>query len=140
MRTDKLTDITKLTHSYRNSSNAHINSYNPSFLHILCSRNTFVYAADISCFSTVSIWWANCETEWIICINVITGWFLCRKGIIIIYVSFTVYIYSVHKNVNQFVSLYLQLTINTQLSIHQYCLEEPNDTQRSPLYQQVCSC
>jgi hypothetical protein len=69
----------------------------------------------------------DCDSEWLICINVVTGSFFCGKGIIIIYVPFAVDIYSVYKNVNQFVPLYLQLTINTQLSIYQYCLEEPDD-------------
>jgi hypothetical protein len=57
----------------------------------------FLCAEDSSCLFTVKLWWANCDNEWLICINVVTGRFLCRKGKIIIYGSFTDDIDSVHK-------------------------------------------
>jgi len=53
----------------------------------------------------------DCDTEWLIGINVATGGVLCRKGIIRIYGFFSVNIDWVHKNVNQYVSLYLKLAI-----------------------------
>jgi len=48
---------------------------------------------------------ADCDTEWLIGTNVVTGGVLCRKRIIRIYGSFAVDIVLVHKNVNQYVSV-----------------------------------
>jgi len=42
------------------------NSYNISAIQILCSWNTFVCAADISCFFTVSWLW-YCVADWYKC-------------------------------------------------------------------------
>jgi hypothetical protein len=58
---------------------------------------------------------ADCDTEWLIGINIVTGGVLCRKRIIRIYGSFAVDIVWVHKNVNQYVSLYLQLAIKNRI-------------------------
>jgi len=57
----------------------------------------------------------NCDTEWLMCVNVVTGGVLCRKGILRTLGSFAVDTDWVHKNVNQYVSLYLKLAINTEL-------------------------
>ena len=57
----------------------------------------------------------DCDTEWIICVNVGTGGGLCRKGIIRIYCFFVVDRDWAHENVNQYVSLYIKLAINTEL-------------------------
>ena len=46
---------------------------------ILCNWNTIVCAADSSCFFTVTAWWPDCDTEWLICINVAAEGFLCIK-------------------------------------------------------------
>ena len=61
---------------------------------------------------------ADCDTEWLIGINVVTGVVLCRKGILNNLRLFAVDICWVHKTVNQYVSLYLKLAINTELRIH----------------------
>ena len=59
---------------------------------------------------------ADCDTEWLICVNVVTGGVLCRNVILRIHGYLAVDIYWVHKNINQYVSLYLQLAImNTEL-------------------------
>ena len=57
----------------------------------------------------------DCDTEWLIGINVVTGGVLCRKGTVRIYGSFAVDTDWVHKTVNQCVSLYLKLAIHTEL-------------------------
>ena len=57
----------------------------------------------------------DCDTEWLIGVNFATGKYLHRKKIIRIYGSFVVDINSVHRTVNQYVSLYLKLAINTEL-------------------------
>jgi hypothetical protein len=57
----------------------------------------------------------DCDTEWIICINVATGGVLCRKINVRICGCFAVDMDWVHKNVNQYVSLYLKLAIDTEL-------------------------
>ena len=70
--------MTKLIVVFRNFPNAPNNSHNPSAIHILCSCNPLVCAADSSCFLQS----ADCDTEWLIGINVVTGGVLCTKGIV----------------------------------------------------------
>jgi hypothetical protein len=57
----------------------------------------------------------DCDTEGIIIVNVVTGGVLRRKGIVRFWCSFAVDTDWVHKTVNQYVSLYLKLAINTEL-------------------------
>ena len=79
---------------------------------------TFSVAAIRYCVlqtAVASLQSADCDTEWLIGINIVTGGVLCTKGIVRIQGCFGVDTDWVHKNVNQSVSLYLQLAINTEL-------------------------
>ena len=51
------TDMTKIILAFRKFGNAPNNSHNSSAIHILCSCNPLVCAADSSCFFTVSWLW-----------------------------------------------------------------------------------
>ena len=57
----------------------------------------------------------DCNTEWMLGINIATGNIRCRNLIVKNICSFAFNTYWVHKNVNQCVSLYLTLAINTEL-------------------------
>jgi len=57
----------------------------------------------------------DCDTEWMLGIIIATGSIRCRNLIVKNICSFAVDTYWVHKNVNQYVSLYLALEINTEL-------------------------
>ena len=82
MQTDRRTEVTRLTVAFRDFAKAPNYSYSPSDIHILCCRNMFVCAADISCFFIVSLWWPNCDTKRLICINIANVWFLPWKSVL----------------------------------------------------------
>ena len=96
IRAETQTDMTNVIIISRNFANAPNNSHNPSNIHILCSCNSLHCAADSSCFFTVNRLWywvadwykccvlqtavaslqsPDCDTEWLIGINVVC----CRQ-------------------------------------------------------------
>ena len=77
-------------------------------IHTTLQLSRFCVAAIHLCVlqtAVASLQSADCDTEWLIGINVVTGGVLCRKRIIRIYGSLAVDIVWVHKNVNQYVSV-----------------------------------
>ena len=81
VRTDRRAEITMLIVAFRNFAKAPNNSCSPSAF-IFCVAEIRLCAADISFFFTVTVWWLNCDTEWLICMNVVPGWFLIWKSLL----------------------------------------------------------
>jgi hypothetical protein len=111
VRTDRITHMTKLIVAFT-ILRKHLT------IHKTLQLFTFCVAATRLCVlqtAVASLQSPDCDIEWLVGVNVVTGGVLCRRGIVTVYGSFAVDTDCVHKTANQYVSLYLKLAINTEL-------------------------